>query len=69
VADADGAVVGRSLRVPRVDKASSAEGKAIAAVGVADFENLTGNAFTFPTSSLKRECWSSTTESNVTGRA
>ena len=34
--DADGAVVGRALRIPGLDEAARADGEAIVAVGVAD---------------------------------
>lgn len=43
MADADGAVVCGALRVPIGDKAAWANLEAISAVGVADFENRTGD--------------------------
>ena len=47
VAYADGAVVGWGLRVPLFNEVSRADGEAVAAVGVADFEDWAGLARAF----------------------
>src|SRR6202034_3911477 len=45
--DADGAVVCGAVAAPLLDKGARADGEAVAAVGVADFEDLAGHGFAF----------------------
>ena len=45
--DPDRTMMGRSLAVPRLDKMARIDREAIAAVGIANFQNGAGHAFSF----------------------
>jgi len=69
VTEADSAVVGRAVHVPRLDELPRADGEAVAAVGVAISRIGPGTDSPSATSSLSRPSTVCTTERSVTGRA
>jgi len=54
VADPDSAVVGRAVGVPVVNKAPSTDGKAVATVGVANFEDRPRDRFSLGDEEFER---------------
>ena len=53
VANANGAVMGGSVDVPRLDELARAEGEAVTAVRVADLLDRTGHRFSFGNQQLE----------------